>query len=373
MLSKQEAFLSSALSSFTQANQRSVLSWNSLLAAYGRHGVQGLFVLHLLDMQQQGVLPNRVSFILTLSSLVSHPSHAIYGKRIHACTQTCSFRSHVILGSSLFNMYGRCGSLEAAWNVFNDIPTKDISAWNAMLSLYADRGLSEETIHLFVALLNEGPMVPNNVTYINMLGVCALQAGLSMGRLVHSFIAESMLEADVVATTSILNMYAKCGSPQDAWEVFSTMEVRNVITWNTMISHLSQQNQSDRALEIYHKIQNEGVLHDNTTLVSIFAGCTSEEKLAEGERILACIFRSTLKLDVSVGNAVLNMYGKCGRLARISVILNVMQGKNVCTWTTIITAYTQSNYCELALEYYHWMLQAGVYPNQVTFISVLEL
>ncbi|MCO5547356.1 hypothetical protein L7F22_000805 [Adiantum nelumboides] len=373
MLSKQKAFLSSALSLFTQANQRSVLSWNSLLAAYGRHGVQGLLVLHLFqDMQQQGVLPNRVSFILTLSSLLNHPSNAICGKRIHACIQACSFRSHVILATSLFNMYGRCGSLEAAWNVFIDIPTKDIGAWNAMLSLYADCDLYEETLNLFVALLNEGSVVPNSVTFINVLGACPLQADICSGRLVHSLIAESMLETDVVVTTSLLNMYGKCGSLQDSCKIFSSMAVRNVITWNTMISNLTQNSQSDRALEVYHQMQIEGVLQDNTTLVNVFAGCTSQDKLVEGEWLLARAFSCHLKLNVTVGNAVLNMYGKCNRLAKVSMTLNAMEEKNLCTWTTMITAYTQSNHCKLALDYYHWMLQAGEYPNQVTFISVLD-
>eukprot|EP00250_Pteridium_aquilinum_P029832 c40197_g1_i1 orf=73-1608(+) len=372
MLNKQGSLLNSALILFAQSNQRSVLSWNSLLRAYARHGEPGLTVLDLfLLMQQQGVLPNRVSFVLTLSSLVAHPAHRFHGTHIHACTQACSFRAHVIVGTSIFNMYGRCGSLHDAWDVFHDMPAKDIVSWNAMLSLHANLGLCQEIINILARLL-DGGIVPNNVTCVNVLGACANQADIHPGRLVHNYMVEDMLDMDVMAATSLVNMYGKCGCLEDACEVFSSMPECSVITWNAMIFQFVQHSQSERAFELQRRMHNEGVLLDDVTFVSLFCGCTSEANIARGEQLFASILSSGLRLNVVTGNAVLNMYGKCGSLERAQMVFDAMQERNVITWTTIITAYTQNNRYKSALEYYRRMHQAGVSPNQVTFITVLD-
>ncbi|KAH7279075.1 hypothetical protein KP509_37G004200 [Ceratopteris richardii] len=269
-------------------------------------------------------------------------------------------------------MYGRCGSMHSAWDVFDDMPTKDIVSWNAMLSLLANLGLFEKTLRIFASLLKETGVFPNNVTYVNALVACTQQIGLQSGRFVHVLITENMEEVDVVVITSLLNMYGKSGCFEDAWVIFKRMPERNVITWNSMISHFTQQRQIYKAFELFHQMQSEGILAENATVVTLLSGCTSKETLMHGECLLACILNDGLKLDITVGNAVLNMYGKCGRLQRIHEVMNAMEEKNLISWTTIITACTQSNYFELALDYWGWMLEANVNPNHVTFVGILD-
>lgn len=213
--------LNSAVALFAQSNQRSVVTWNLLLRAYARQGGHGHVVLHLFQqMQQEGVMPNKVTFVCILSALVNHPAQTVDGKHMHACIQASKFRSDVVVGTAIFNMYGRCGSLQNAWGVFDDMPMRDVVAWNAMIAVYAHHGLCKEALHIFGKMLEEGLLIPNKTTYVNVLAACANQAGLDHGRQMHIHIQDSMCDVDVMVATALVNMYGKCNSIEDAWRTF---------------------------------------------------------------------------------------------------------------------------------------------------------
>jgi pentatricopeptide repeat protein len=73
------------------------------------------------------------------------------------------------------------------------------------------------------------------VTFVAVLNACARMVALEEGRHAHEQIIQSGLELDVFVRKSLVDMYAKCGSMEDAWIVFNKMPSLNVVTWTAIL------------------------------------------------------------------------------------------------------------------------------------------
>jgi pentatricopeptide repeat protein len=92
----------------------------------------------------------------------------------------------------------------------------------------------QEALELFQQMQQEG-VQPNSVTVVEVLNACASVLALEEGRSVHEQISRSGCECDVFVGNGLVDMYAKCGSLEDAWGVFNKMASQNVITWNAIV------------------------------------------------------------------------------------------------------------------------------------------
>eukprot|EP00249_Psilotum_nudum_P012846 c24006_g5_i1 orf=3-344(+) len=109
-------------------------------------------------------------------------------------------------------------------------------------------------------------------------------------------------------------MYGKCGSHENARRIFDKMSERNVVSWNVMIGAYAQHGCGEEAFKLFRRMQIEGVKPNKVTFISMLSACSDPSAMAENMLIHACIIERGLESDVVVGNAIVNMYGKCGRI-----------------------------------------------------------
>ena len=83
--------------------------------------------------------------------------------------------------------------------------------------------------------MQESGIQPNQVTFTVVLSSCTNLADLSLGKKIHSQIDQSGIEWNIEMKNSLLNMYSKCGSIDDARPIFDNMKSKNIISWNAMI------------------------------------------------------------------------------------------------------------------------------------------
>jgi pentatricopeptide repeat protein len=102
---------------------------------------------------------------------------------------------------------------------------------------------------------------------VGALNACASVLALEEGRCVHQEIIQHGLESDVFVESSLVDMYAKCGSLEDAWSVFNKMPARNVVTWTAMILGHMQCGQGQKALGLFQEMKQEGVDPNSVTSV----------------------------------------------------------------------------------------------------------
>ncbi|CAM6012949.1 unnamed protein product [Sphagnum balticum] len=332
-------------------------------------------------------------------------------------------------------MYGKCGSMQDAWRVFNKMPSQDVATWNAMIFGYVKCGQGQKALELFQRMQQEG-VWPDRVTLVGVLNACAsvvaleegrgaheqiIQRGimaLEEGRHAHEQIIQNGCESDAFVGSSLIAMYAKCGSMEEASRVFNKLPSPAVVCWTAMIFGHVKCGEGHKALELFQKMQQEGVQPDPVTYVGVLNACANVVALEEGRLLNACaglraleegrrahqlIVQTGCEADVFVGSSLVDMYAKCGHVEDALRVFNKMpsrdvvtwsalilghvkygqgqkalelfrqmQQEDVVTWTAMILGYVRCGQGQKALELYKRMQQEGVQPNTVTFMGVLN-
>jgi len=109
-----------------------------------------------------------------------------------------------------------------------------IFAWNQKLTKHVKDGQLEKAMQLLQQMQQEGTS-PDTFTFVQVIKACAGLGRLEDGRLVHKQLIQSGYKSDVFVCNSLVDIYTKCGSIEEAWTVFEKMPSQNVVTWTTII------------------------------------------------------------------------------------------------------------------------------------------
>ncbi len=148
------------------------------------------------------------------------------------------------------DMYAKCGSIKDAGCVFDKMLSRDVVIWTAMILGHVKCGQGQKALELFREMQQEG-VQPNSVTFVVVLNACASMVALQEGRHAHEQIIQSGLELDVFVGNSSVDMYAKCGSIEDAWSVFNKMPSQNVVTWTAILGGCAMHGHGKEALKTF--------------------------------------------------------------------------------------------------------------------------
>jgi pentatricopeptide repeat protein len=141
--------------------------------------------------------------------------------------------------------------IENAARVFHTMPSHDVVSWNAVILGRVKRGHGQKALELFCQMKCKAVVLPDPATFVGVLNARASIAMLKEGSWVHEQTIESCLETDVFVGSSLIAMYAKCGSIEDAFRVFYMMPTHNVVSWNAMILGHVQCGQEQKASELF--------------------------------------------------------------------------------------------------------------------------
>ncbi|KAI5068831.1 hypothetical protein GOP47_0017176 [Adiantum capillus-veneris] len=286
-------------------------------------------------MQEEGVLPSKVTIISILNASALYTC-LLEGKQWHAQIVALYFESDVVVGTALIHMYGKCKSLTTARLIYDMIPNKDTFFCTAMLAAYAHYGEIDEAFAIFDEMLSRG-IEPDNVSCISILSACVNKTGLDDGRLMHMRSIFCGLDQDARVLSGLINMYGKYGSLEDA---IRTLEVSS---W--------------RRKDMY---------------LSALSACANQPDLVEGRRVHTHVVEIGIELEVPVGNALINMYSKCGILQEARAVFEKLPEQDIVSWTVMITSHAQHGQGAYALYLFDLMQLKGINPNKVTYTNILN-
>ncbi|KAJ7536437.1 hypothetical protein O6H91_12G069700 [Diphasiastrum complanatum] len=362
--------LSDAHKVFSTMPQRNVFSWTAIISAYADSG-QGVEAINLFQrMQVTGIAPDKVAFVVVLKVCAGIKALE-QGKRLHSDIIKRGFEGDVVIGSTLVDMYAKCGCLEDARELFNSMSERNVISWNVMITGYAQNGFCKEALALYEQMQQEG-VQPENVTFVVLLKACAGIAALEQGKQLHSHIIKRGCESDVIVQSTLVDMYAKCGCLEDARELFNNMTERDVVSWNVMIAGYAQNGLGKEALAMYEQMQQEGVQPNKVTFVFLLKACASIAALEQGKQLHSHIIKRGFESDVIVQSTLVDMYAKCGCTKDARELFNNMTERDVVSWNVMIAGYAQNGLVKEALTLYEQMQQEGVQPDSVTYICVLS-
>lgn len=271
-----------------------------------------------------------------------------------------------------------------------------------MIKGYSLCGPFEKSIQLFATMRSRG-IWPDEFTLAPLLKASANLRDLKLGGEIHKAVLvlgferfgsmrvgvvelyascekmedarqvfDEMIHRDVIIWNLMVRGYCKCGNVEMGYNLFKQMKERSVISWNTMISCLAQSGRAKEASGLFREMRDGGVEPDEATLVSILPVCARLGEVDVGRWIHSKAESSGLFRDfVSVGNALVDFYSKCGYLETAFVVFRDMPKRNVVSWNALIAGLAFNGKGELGVGLFEDMVKEGAKPNGSTFVSVL--
>ncbi|KAJ7296677.1 hypothetical protein O6H91_Y107200 [Diphasiastrum complanatum] len=361
--------LDKALEVFEKLPKRDLICWNAIIAGYMQQGLGQQALSLFKRMKQERVSPDAITYVSILKACGSVKALEA-GRMIHVDVIKDELESNLFVGSTLVDMYMKCGILDEAQHVFDNLEGKDVVSWNAIIVGYVQNGHGQQALKLFHKMLQDG-FKPNDITFFSALKACGNIGDLSQGKLVHDLILKNDMKVDEIGG-SLVGMYAKCGSIEEAHKVFISLP-RTVILCNAMIAAFAQHGLGQQALQTFKNMQEEDLRPNSVTFANILKACSGLVAIDEGKLIHAQIVKSGLEVDVFVANSLVDMYAKCGSLNKARQVFDKLVGKrDVVSWNTMIAAYAQHGFGQEAIQLFHRMLDEAYKPNDVSFLSVLS-
>jgi len=190
----------------------------------------------------------------------------------------------VVSWNCMIDGCSKVGNVSLAVEFFNRMPAcvRNVVSWNSMLALHARVKNYGECLRLFERMMEGREAMPDKATLVSVLTACASLGRLSMGIWVHSFIRSNNIKSDVLLSTCLLTMYAKCGAMDLARDVFYEMPVRSVVSWNSIIMGYGLHGNGDKALELFLEMEKEGMQPNDGTFISVLSACTHAGMVMEG-------------------------------------------------------------------------------------------
>lgn len=355
---------------FDNMSARDVVVWTAMIKGYTkcRQGHKALEIFR--EMQLSRVRPNPFTFAGILNACASIGALE-EGRRVHAQIARSGLESDPFICSGLVDMYAKCGSIDDAWRVFNKWPVQDVVSWNAMIMGFAKCGQGQKALELY-RQMQARALKPNVSTFKGVLIACGSEMDLQEGKQVHLQISQSGCESDMFVASSLVDMYAKCGSIEDALRVFDKMPIRDLVSWNALILGFVKNGEVEKAFELSRKMQEGGLQPDSRTFVGLLNGCASTGNLEEGKRLHAHIKECGSENDLFVASTLVDMYAKCESITEAWGVFNKMPVRDVVAWTSIIKGFLKCGQGLKALELFQQMQIEGVKPDPISFVGVLN-
>ncbi|XP_024542486.1 pentatricopeptide repeat-containing protein At3g09040, mitochondrial-like [Selaginella moellendorffii] len=325
------------------------------------------------------------------------------GSRFHSEATKRGFGSDLFLANCAVDMYAKCGAIARARQVFDGMTRRSVVSWTSLMMGYVENGEPEQALDVFQLMKNESPDPPNARSYVAALLACSVLASREQGRKItggsivklssleagmglHSQASKQGFSCDVFVANTLIDMYAKCGSMQDACAVFHGMTQPDVVSWTSLILGFTANGQSRVALETLSKMEECGTCEPNArTYVAGLVACgnlgTEDRKLGigtsfcleRGREIHSQVVGRGYVSDVFVVNSLITMYSKCGSLFEARQVFDRIKSSgdekpDLVSWNALLSGYVDNGDAEVALELFARVES----PDSRTFVAALS-
>uniref|UniRef100_A0A9I9E7C4 Pentatricopeptide repeat-containing protein n=1 Tax=Cucumis melo TaxID=3656 RepID=A0A9I9E7C4_CUCME len=349
--------ISSAFVAFERMGRRDVVCWTSMITSCSQQGLGQEAISMFSNMLSDGFLPNEFSVCSVLKACGEERELKI-GRQLHGLIIKKIIKNDVFVGTSLVDMYAKCGNLVDSREVFDGMRNRNTVTWTSIIAGYAREGLGEEALNLF-RLMKRQRIPANNLTIVSILRACgSIEASLT-GREVHAQIVKNSFQTNIHIGSTLVWFYCKCRNQLKASMVLQLMPLRDVVSWTAIISGCAHLGHESEALEFLKNMIEEGVEPNSFTYSSTLKACAKMEAILQGKMIHSSANKTSALSNVFVGSALIYMYAKCGYVTEASQVFDSMPVRNLVSWKAMILCYARNGLCREALKLMYRMQAEG--------------
>ena len=353
---------------FGKMTERDIFSWNVMVGGYAKSG----FFEEAMDLYHRmlwaGIHPDVYTFPCVLRTCAA-ATDIDRGKEVHVHVIRFGLESEVDVLNALITMYGKCGNVATARQLFDAMPKRDLISWNAMMAGYFENRESRRGLKLFIEMICQS-VAPDLITMTCLISASEALSDCRLGKQIHGFVIKTEMVVEVPVNNSLIQMYFAFGCREEAETIFLRTATRDLVTWTTMISGYEKNGFPDQALETFEQLKSTGMVLDEVAIASALSACASLGRLKTGIRLHRLARINELLSYTTVGNALIAMYAKAGHMEKAVEVFRRMPDKDVISWSSLISGFRSNNRSLEALKFFLQM-QNYVKPNIVTFVVAL--
>uniref|UniRef100_A0A803PN52 DYW domain-containing protein n=1 Tax=Cannabis sativa TaxID=3483 RepID=A0A803PN52_CANSA len=364
-------YLSEAMILFDKNNKKNVVSWNSIIGGFSREGdIYGTFdLLQRMQVEDENVRPNEITILNVLPACLEEKELESL-KEIHGYSVRHGFHDDEMVANAFIAAYTKCGCLDYAQHMFYGIQNKTVSSWNALIGGFAQNGSPKPALDFYFKMKNAG-LDPDWFTIGSLILACAHLKFMHYAKQIHGFVLRNGLDCDSFIGISLMSIYIQCNKILYAHALFSRMEDKDLVCWNTMLTGYTQLELPGEALHLFRQMLSNGVRPYEIAVTSAFEACSQLLALRLGKELHCFALKANLMEDMFVGCSILDMYAKNGCMEQAQMVFDSLSERDVASWNVLIAGYGINGHGSKALELFEEMYRLWLKPDRFTFIGVL--
>ncbi|XP_044974906.1 pentatricopeptide repeat-containing protein At4g14050, mitochondrial [Hordeum vulgare subsp. vulgare] len=324
-------------------------------------------------------------------------------RRAHARLLKEGLALHPPAPTLLVSSYAKCRLLPDARRVFDESQRRDLHLYSSLLAAVSNSDSPALVLPITRRMLSVDALQPDHFVLASIASASARLRSLSLGKQLHGHFVASPYSGDDVVKSSLVDMYCKCGFPDDARKVFDSMSVKNSVVWTALVSGYASIGYTDEALELFWSMPGRGLFAwtalvsgfvkagesvravelfvdmrrdaitiDDAFVLSVVTGGSADlAALVLGTQLHGLSMRLGFLSSMMVGNALVDMYSKCSDIHSAREVFEEITARDIISWTTMIVGEAQHGRAGEAFALYDRMILAGVKPNEVTFVGLI--
>ncbi|XP_073009860.1 pentatricopeptide repeat-containing protein ELI1, chloroplastic-like [Typha latifolia] len=287
--------------------------WNETIKALSRNGFFAESIDVYNSMISRSVWPNAFTFTFVLSACAGTQA-AADGRRIHGDIVRFGCEENVFVATALVDMYGKCGEIGSAEEMFDGMPERGTAGFNAMISGYVMNGKCEKAIFVFSQMLEAGVQY-DAMTMVSILQACASLGALQKGRWVHEQIMRTRMEINMHVGSALISMYSRCGSIKESREIFDAMPKADTISWTAIICGYGMHGLAEDAESLFIQMVESGLSPDSVTFIGVLSGFSHKRMVDKGHLYFQKMTDEYhIKPTLEHYSCMVDMLGRAGRL-----------------------------------------------------------
>ncbi|KAJ1695888.1 hypothetical protein LUZ63_012586 [Rhynchospora breviuscula] len=361
--------LDEAREMFDRMPVRDTVLWNVMLDGYIRRGCIQEGTELFKAMRKMNTNPDSVTFCCLLSACTSE-CMLTYGDQLHGLLTKYGFGSHLMVSNTLLAIYSKLQCLLDVTKLFNMMPEKNLVTWNCMISGFVQNGFIPESLYLFHKMQKHGAK-PDSYTLASFLPVLS-DNNLQQCMQIHAYVVVNDIYMDAFMASALMDVYFKCKNVNLAQEVFRCSQELDVVSCSTMVSGYVLNGMCNDAIKIFRLMSVKRINPNATTLATVLPACTGLTAFKLGKEVHARILKYACENKCYVASALMDMYGKCGRLDLCQYIFDNINQKDTIAWNSMITNCSQNGEPKRALDLFREMGTGWLSFDSVTVSSALS-
>ncbi|KAL5731919.1 Pentatricopeptide repeat-containing protein [Ranunculus cassubicifolius] len=364
---------------FSQIQTPNLFIWNTIIRGFSQSSMPQFAISLFIDMLRfSDIEPERLTYPSVFKAY-AQLGLGYDGAQLHGRVLKLGLQFDPFIQNTVIFMYANCGYLNeasmlfdenvnldvVAWNsmimgfaknglvdharrLFDEMPQRTTISWNSIIGGYVRNGRLKEAFDVFRDMQSEG-IKASEFTTVSLLSASARLGALEQGKWIHDYIEKNKIEVNSIVLTAIIDMYCKCGSIDEAYNVFMKASKKGLSSWNSMIIGLAVNGHGKEAVELFQKLESSGLTPDDVSFIGVLTACNHWGMVSKAKYYFS-LMKETYMVEPNLKHysCMVDVLGRAGLLEEAEEVITTMNVEpDAIIWGSLLSACREYGNAEM--------------------------